>query len=239
MTGGQQAERRQARRPICSYTIRSPPAFLPLPLPKRTKSSARWLAEHAADPYVKRAHEEGWRSRAAFKLEEIQRTDRILRPGMTVVDLGAAPGGWSQFVARTLPGKCRVIALDILEMPALPGVEFIHGDFNEEAVLARLRDALGGSKADLVMSDMAPNMMGIADVDHDRSMHLVDLAMDFVAHSLRPGGDLLMKVFQGREFQPLILRLRREFESVKLRKPKASRSRSAELYVLARGYRLV
>jgi 23S rRNA (uridine2552-2'-O)-methyltransferase len=206
---------------------------------KRTKSSARWLAEHAADPYVKRAHEEGWRSRAAFKLEEIQRTDRILRPGMTVVDLGAAPGGWSQFAARTLGGKCRVIALDLLEMPSLPGVEFIQGDFSEEAVLASLQATLSGEKVDLVMSDLAPNMMGIADVDHDRSMHLVDLVVDFAAHSLRQGGDLLMKVFQGRDFQPLIARLRREFESVKLRKPKASRSRSAELYVLARGYRLV
>ena len=208
-------------------------------MPKRTKSSARWLAEHAADPYVKRAHEEGWRSRAAFKLEEIQRTDRILRPGMTVVDLGAAPGGWSQFAALTLGGQGRVIALDVLAMPALPGVEFIQGDFTEEAVLERLNQALGGQKVDLVMSDMAPNMMGIADVDHDRSMALVDLAVDFAAHSLRPGGDLLMKVFQGREFQPLVARLRREFESVKLRKPKASRSRSAEVYVLARGYRLV
>ena len=206
---------------------------------KRTKSSARWLAEHAADPYVKRAHEEGWRSRAAFKLEEIQRTDRILRPGMTVVDLGAAPGGWSQFAARTLGGKCRVIALDLLEMPSLPGVEFIQGDFSDDAVLASLQATLGGQKVDLVMSDLAPNMMGIADVDHDRSMHLVDLVVDFTASSLRPGGDLLMKVFQGRDFQPLIARLRREFESVKLRKPKASRSRSAELYVLARGYRLV
>jgi 23S rRNA (uridine2552-2'-O)-methyltransferase len=206
---------------------------------KRTKSSARWLAEHAADPYVKRAHEEGWRSRAAFKLEEIQRSDRILRPGMTVVDLGAAPGGWSQFAARTLAGKGRVIALDVLEMPALPGVEFIQGDFTDESVLAGLKAALGGEKVDLVMSDMAPNMMGIADVDHDRSMHLVDLALDFAAHELRSGGDLLMKVFQGREFQPLIGRLRRDFESVKLRKPKASRARSAEVYVLARGYRLV
>ncbi len=208
-------------------------------MPKRTKSSARWLAEHAADPYVKRAHEEGWRSRAAFKLEEIQRTDRILKPGMTVVDLGAAPGGWSQFAARTLGGQGRVIALDVLEMPALPGVEFIQGDFTDEAVLKRLDAALGGQKVDLVMSDMAPNMMGIADVDHDRSMGLVDLAVDFAAHSLRPGGDLLMKVFQGREFQALVARLRRDFESVKLRKPKASRARSAELYVLARGYRLV
>jgi 23S rRNA (uridine2552-2'-O)-methyltransferase len=208
-------------------------------MPKRSKSSARWLAEHAADPYVRRAREEGWRSRAAFKLEEIQRADRILRPGMTVVDLGAAPGGWSQFAARTLAGKGRVIALDVLDMPALPGVEFIQGDFSDESVLARLLGSLGGEKVDLVMSDMAPNMMGMADVDHDRSMHLVDLAVDFAARALRPGGDLLMKVFQGREFQPLIARLRRDFESVKLRKPKASRTRSAELYVLARGYRLV
>ena len=208
-------------------------------MPKRTKSSARWLAEHAADPYVKRAHEEGWRSRAAFKLEDIQRTDRILKPGMTVVDLGAAPGGWSQFAARTLGGQGRVIALDVLEMPALPGVEFIQADFTDDAVLERLNAALGGQKVDLVMSDMAPDMMGIADVDHDRSMGLVDLAVDFAAHSLRPGGDLLMKVFQGREFQALVARLRRDFESVKLRKPKASRARSAELYVLARGYRLV
>ena len=208
-------------------------------MPKRTKSSARWLAEHAADPYVKRAHEEGWRSRAAFKLEEINRAERLLRPGMTVVDLGAAPGGWSQYAARVLGGKGRVIALDLLDMPALPGVEFIQGDFGEDAVLERLQALLAGDHADLVMSDMAPNMMGIADVDHDRSMHLVDLAVDFAARALRPGGDLLLKVFQGREFQPLVARLRGQFETVKLRKPKASRSRSAELYVLARGYRLV
>jgi len=206
---------------------------------RRTKSSARWLAEHAADPYVKRAHEEGWRSRAAFKLEEIQRSDRLLRPGLTVIDLGAAPGGWSQFAARTLAGKGRVIALDILEMPAIPGVEFIEGDLTDESVLARLKATLGGDKVDLVMSDISPNMMGIAEVDHDRSMHLVELAVDFAAHELRPGGDLLMKVFQGRDFQPLIARLRRDFESVKLRKPKASRARSAEVYVLARGYRFV
>jgi 23S rRNA (uridine2552-2'-O)-methyltransferase len=208
-------------------------------LPKRSKSSARWLAEHAADPYVKRAHEEGWRSRAAFKLEEIDRAERLLRPGMTVVDLGAAPGGWSQYAARVLGGKGRVIALDLLDMPALPGVEFIQGDFNEEAVLERLQALLAGDRADLVMSDMAPNMMGIADVDHDRSMQLVELAVDFAARALRPGGDLLLKVFQGREFQPLVARLRGQFETVKLRKPKSSRSRSAELYVLARGYRLV
>lgn len=206
---------------------------------KRSKSSTRWLAEHASDPYVKRAHEEGWRSRAAFKLEEIQKSDRLLRPGMTVIDLGAAPGGWSQFAARYLAGKGRVIAVDVLEMPAIPGVEFIQGDFGEAAVLEELERALGGARVDLVMSDLAPNMMGIADVDHDRSMYLVDLVVDFAAQNLRPGGDLLMKVFQGREFQPLIGRLRQTYESVKLRKPKASRARSAEVYVLARGYRLV
>jgi 23S rRNA (uridine2552-2'-O)-methyltransferase len=208
-------------------------------MPKRSKSSARWLAEHAADPYVKRAHEEGWRSRAAFKLEEIQKSDRLLKPGMTVVDLGAAPGGWSQYAARRLDGKGRVIALDVLEMPAIPGVEFIQGDFSDEAVLERLNALLGGTKVDLVMSDMAPNMMGIADVDHDRSMLLVELAEEFAAQALRPGGDLLMKVFQGRGFQPLVGRLRKSYETVKLRKPKASRSRSPEVYVLARGYRLV
>jgi 23S rRNA (uridine2552-2'-O)-methyltransferase len=208
-------------------------------MPKRSKSSTRWLAEHAADPYVKRAHQEGWRSRAAFKLEEIDRVERLLKPGMTVVDLGAAPGGWSQYAARALCGNGRVIALDVLEMPAVPGVEFIHGDFSEQTVLERLRDALGGDEVDLVLSDMAPNMLGIGDVDHDRSMHLVDLAVEFALQALRPGGDLLMKVFQGREFQPLVARLRRQFETVKLRKPKASRARSPEVYVLARGYRLV
>ena len=206
---------------------------------KRSKSSARWLAEHASDPYVKRAHEEGWRSRAAFKLEEIQRTDRLLRPGITVVDLGAAPGGWSQYAARLLAGRGRVIALDVLEMPALPGVEFMQGDFTEPDVLERLEAALGGARVDLVMSDMAPNMMGISDVDHDRSMYLVDLAVEFASKALRPGGDLLMKVFQGREFQPLLARLRKEFDTVKLRKPGASRARSSEVYVLARGYRIV
>ena len=208
-------------------------------MPKRSKSSARWLAEHAADPYVKRAHEEGWRSRAAFKLEEIQNSDRLLKPGMTVVDLGAAPGGWSQYAARRLDGKGRVIALDVLDMPAIPGVEFIQGDFNDDSVLGQLNALLGGARVDLVLSDMAPNMMGIADVDHDRSMQLVELAEAFAAQALKPGGDLLIKVFQGRGFQPLVARLRKSYETVKLRKPKASRSRSPEVYVLARGYRLV
>ena len=206
---------------------------------KRTRSSSRWLAEHESDPYVRQAREQGWRSRAVFKLEEIQRSDRLIRPGMTIVDLGAAPGGWSQFAARLLDGRGRVIALDLLPMPELAGVEFIEGDIESTEVVDLLHARLDGHQADLVMSDMAPNMMGIADVDHARSMNLVDLAVEFAGRELRPGGDLLLKVFQGREFQPLLTGLRREFESVKLRKPKASRGRSPEVYVLARGLRLV
>ena len=206
---------------------------------KRTRSSSRWLAEHESDPYVRQAREQGWRSRAVFKLEEIQRSDRLIRPGMTIVDLGAAPGGWSQFAARLLDGRGRVIALDLLPMPELAGVEFIEGDIESTEVVDLLHARLDGHQADLVMSDMAPNMMGIADVDHARTMNLVDLAVEFAGRELRPGGDLLFKVFQGREFQPLLTGLRREFESVKLRKPKASRGRSPEVYVLARGLRLV
>ena len=208
-------------------------------MPKRTKSSAAWLAEHESDPYVRRAREEGWRSRAVFKLEELQKSDRILKPGMTVVDLGAAPGGWSQYAARLLDGKGRIVAMDILEMPAIAGVDFLQGDFNDDAVLERLLAMVGPAKVDLVMSDIAPNMMGISDVDHDRSMQLVELALDFACRTVRPGGDVLAKVFQGRGFQPLLAQLRESFETVKLRKPKASRARSAEVYVLARGYRLV
>ena len=208
-------------------------------MPRRSKSSARWLAEHASDPYVQRAREEGWRSRAVFKLEEIQRSDHLLKPGMTVVDLGAAPGGWSQYAARVLAGRGRVLAVDVLPMAGLAGVEVLQGDFSEQATLDRLLELLDGGRADLVLSDLAPNTMGIAEVDHARSMHLVDLATDFAAKALRPGGDLLLKVFQGREFQPLVARLRAEFKTVKLRKPKASRGRSPEVYVLARGYRLV
>ena len=158
---------------------------------------------------------------------------------MTIVDLGAAPGGWSQFAARVLDGRGRILALDLLPMPELVGVEFIEGDIESTEVVDQLHARLEGHKADLVMSDMAPNMMGIADVDHARTMNLVDFAVEFAGRELRPGGDLLFKVFQGREFQPLLARLRREFESVKLRKPKASRGRSPEVYVLARGLRLV
>jgi 23S rRNA (uridine2552-2'-O)-methyltransferase len=201
---------------------------------KRTKSSRRWLQEHESDVFVKRARETGFRSRAVFKLEEIQRTDRIIKPGMTIVDLGAAPGGWSQLAARLLHGKGRVIALDILPMDSIIGVEFLQGDFDDEQVLQQLTELLGPEQPQLVMSDMAPNMSGIADVDHDRSMHLVELALEFATQRLAPGGDFLVKVFQGRHFQPFMQQLRKHFESVKVRKPPASRQRSSELYLLAR-----
>lgn len=205
---------------------------------KRTKSSQRWLAEHESDVFVKRARESGFRSRAIFKLEEIQKTDRILRPGMTVVDLGAAPGGWSQYAAKLLNGKGRVLALDILPMDEIQGVEFVQGDFGKDEVFDEFLARLGTDRVSLVMSDMAPNMMGISDVDHDRSMHLVELALDFAKRSLAPGGDFLTKIFQGRHFQPFMRELRTAFESVKVRKPAASRARSSELYLLARNFRL-
>ncbi len=207
-------------------------------MPKRSKSSSRWLQEHEADPYVKAAREAGLRSRAAFKLEEIQKSDRILRPGMTVIDLGSAPGGWSQMAAKILQGKGRILASDILDMEPISGVEFVMGDFTEDAVFEDLVSRLADQPPQLVMSDMAPNTSGIADVDHARSMHLVELSLDFAAKVLNPGGDFLVKVFQGRDFHPFMLDLRRRFASVSIRKPKASRARSVELYVLARDFRM-
>jgi 23S rRNA (uridine2552-2'-O)-methyltransferase len=205
-------------------------------MPKRTKSSQRWLREHESDVFVKRAREAGYRSRALFKLEDMQRTDRILKPGMTVVDLGAAPGGWSQYAARMLHRRGRIIALDILPMDPITGVEFIQGDFTTCEVLQQLLSLLGPDRPQLVMSDMAPNMSGIAAVDQDRSMHLAELALDFAAKVLSPGGDFLVKVFQGRDFQPFVRQLRERFGTVKVRKPPASRQRSPELYLLARTF---
>jgi 23S rRNA (uridine2552-2'-O)-methyltransferase len=204
---------------------------------KRTKSSRQWLAEHESDVYVKRARESGFRSRAVFKLEEIQRSDRIIKPGMTIVDLGAAPGGWSQLAAKLLQGKGRIVALDILPMDEIRDVEFIQGDFSSEEVLETLEQRLRDDRPQLVMSDMAPNMTGIADVDHDRSMHLVELSLDFAKNVLAPEGDFLVKVFQGRHFQPFMKALRASFATVKVRKPPASRQRSSELYLLARDFK--
>jgi 23S rRNA (uridine2552-2'-O)-methyltransferase len=206
-------------------------------LKKRSKSSRRWLDEHERDIYVKRARESGFRSRAIFKLEEIQRTERLIKPGMTIVDLGAAPGGWSQLAAKLLQGRGRIIAMDILPMDEIRGVEFIQGDFSSDEVLAKLEAALGADRPQLVMSDIAPNMSGIAELDHDRSMHLVELALDFAERTLVPGGDFLVKVFQGRHFQPFMQQLRSRFGTVKVRKPPASRQRSPELYLLARDFK--
>ena len=204
---------------------------------KRTKSSRQWLAEHESDVYVKRARESGFRSRAVFKLEEIQKTDRLIKPGMTIVDLGAAPGGWSQLAVKLLQGRGRIVALDILPMDAINGVDFIQGDFDNEEVLAALEKMLGKDRPPLVLSDMAPNTTGIADVDHDRSMHLVELSLEFAQRTLMPGGDFLVKVFQGRHFQPFVKQLRSHFATVKVRKPPASRQRSSELYLLARDFK--
>jgi len=204
---------------------------------KRTESSRRWLAEHESDEFVKRAREAGYRSRAVYKLEDIQRTDRIIRPGMTIVDLGAAPGGWSQLAAKLLKGKGRIVANDILPMDDIVGVEFLEGDFSSEDVLKRFLELLGTDRPQLVMSDIAPNTTGIADVDHDRSMYLVELALDFAKQTLVPGGDFVVKVFQGRGFQDFVKQLRGSFQTVKFRKPPASRARSAELYLLARDFK--
>ena len=202
-------------------------------------SSGRWLAEHHSDAYVKQARAQGYRSRAVFKLAQIQEKDHLIRPGMTVVDLGAAPGGWSQYAAGKLKGKGRIVALDILAMEPVAGVEFIQGDFREEAVLARLNETLGGQPVDLVLCDIAPNISGIASADQARSVHLAELALEFCKQALKPGGNLLIKVFQGEGFDAYLKELRSAFGTVQIRKPDASRDRSRELYLLARNYRLV
>lgn len=202
----------------------------------RSKSSGRWLREHFDDPYVKRAQQEGYRSRAVYKLEEIDRRDRLLRPGMTVVDLGAAPGGWSQYARRAVGEKGRVVALDILPMDSMAGVEILQGDFREQEVLDRLLQTLGDRPVDLVISDMAPNISGVNSVDQARAMYLAELAVDLAKQILKPGGDLLLKVFQGEGFDAILAELRRSFKSIVIRKPKASRPRSREVYALARNY---
>ncbi len=208
-------------------------------MPKRTKSSARWLAEHANDEYVKRAQREGWRSRAVYKLEEIQQKERLLRPGIRCVDLGAAPGGWSQYAAKVLGGQGRIVATDILPMDAIPGVEFVCGDFREPPVLEAVLERVGAAKVDLVLSDMAPNMAGIDAVDQPRSMYLAELALEFADRVLAPGGDLLVKLFQGEGFDEFIRAARTRYARVATKKPKASRTRSPEIYLLARQFGMV
>jgi len=204
----------------------------------RSKSSARWLREHFTDEYVRLAREQGYRSRAVFKLVEIQDRDRIVKPGMTVIDLGAAPGSWSQFAVQQVGRQGKVIALDILPMEPLAAVEFIEGDFREQETLDRLLALLTGRPVDLVISDMAPNTSGIKAVDQPRGIYLAELALDLARQCLRPGGDLLLKAFQGEGFDNLLRELRRSFATVSSRKPKASRPRSPEAYLLARNYHL-
>jgi 23S rRNA (uridine2552-2'-O)-methyltransferase len=203
----------------------------------RSKTSQRWLKEHFADPYVKRAQAEGLRSRAAYKLEELIERDRLLKPGMNVVDLGAAPGGWSQMVRARLGERGRVVALDILPMASIVGVEFLEGDFRLDPVLERLEQALDGARVDLVLSDMAPNMTGVSSVDQARAMELAELARDFAQTHLNPGGAFLVKLFQGAGFDDYLKDLRRRYAKITMRKPKASRARSPEVFALATGFK--
>lgn len=199
------------------------------------KKSKAWMNEHVNDHYVQRAKAEGWRSRAVFKLMEIDEKDKLLKPGMTVVDLGAAPGSWCQYAVKRIQPGGRLLALDLLEMTSMHGVEFIQGDFREDEVLAQLEAALAGRPVDLVLSDMAPNMSGIAMSDQARVMHLAELTLEFCRDHLKPGGDLLVKVFQGSDYQALVKAVKEVFSTVAVRKPAASRDRSAETYLLARG----
>lgn len=203
---------------------------------KRSKSSKRWLKEHFDDEYVKRALKEGYRSRAVYKLQEIDARDRLLRPGLRVVDLGAAPGGWAQYAAARVGASGRVVAVDILPMDPLPHVEVVHGDFTDDAVLATVLAKLGGEAVDLVMSDMAPNISGVAVSDQARAMYLAELAVDFAVKTLRPGGQLLTKVFQGEGFPELYRNLQLNFAQVLTRKPQASRARSREIYLVGKGF---
>jgi 23S rRNA (uridine2552-2'-O)-methyltransferase len=208
-------------------------------MPKRSKSSSRWLAEHHSDEYVLRAQKEGWRSRAVYKLQQIQEAERLLKPGMRCVDLGAAPGGWSQYAARIIGPKGKLVATDILAMDELAGVEFVLGDFREPDILEQVLQRVGADKVDLVLSDMAPNMAGIDAVDQPRSMYLAELAVEFADRVLAPGGDLLVKLFQGAGFDSFMRDVRSKYGRVVTKKPKASRSRSSEVYLLARKFGMV
>ncbi|SNX59367.1 23S rRNA Um-2552 2'-O-methyltransferase [Nitrosomonas ureae] len=202
---------------------------------KRAKTSKAWMKEHVNDFFVKQAKKEGYRSRAAYKLLEITEKDQILKPGLTVVDLGAAPGSWSQVVSHKIGRGGKVIAVDILEMAPLPGVEFIQGDFREEYAIVELKKHLGNDQLDLVISDMSPNMSGIVISDQARSMYLAELALAFAMEQLNYGGNFLVKAFQGRDFDQFLFDMRAGFKNVIIRKPKASRGRSNELYLLGLG----
>ncbi|KIU45619.1 MULTISPECIES: 23S rRNA (uridine(2552)-2'-O)-methyltransferase RlmE [Pseudomonas] len=203
----------------------------------RSKTSLGWLKEHFNDPYVKKAQKDGYRSRASYKLLEIQEKYRLIRPGMSVIDLGAAPGGWSQVTSRLIGGQGRLIASDILEMDSIPDVTFIQGDFTQDEVLAQILEAVGNSHVDLVISDMAPNMSGTPAVDMPKAMFLCELALDLATRVLKPGGDFLIKIFQGEGFDVYLKDARKKFDKVQMLKPDSSRDRSREQYMLGRGYK--
>ena len=205
---------------------------------KKSQSSRQWLKQHFTDPYVIQAQKAGYRSRAAYKLLEIQEKDSIISKGMTIVDLGAAPGGWSQVAADLLKSKGHVIALDLLDMAPLPGVTFIQGDFREPEALTELEQLLTGRTIDLVLSDMAPNMSGLNVVDQPRALYLAECALDFCLSHLKPGGDFLTKTFHGIGSDDYLKMVRQHFTRVLIRKPKASRAQSSEIYILARGKKI-
>ncbi|MFM1911542.1 MAG: rRNA methyltransferase [Pseudomonadota bacterium] len=199
---------------------------------KRTKTSKAWMQEHVNDPFVKLAQKDGYRARAAYKLLEIDDKDRLIKPGMVIVDLGSTPGSWSQVAIQRLKGNGRVIALDLLPMVGIPGVEFIQGDFREDEILEQLEERLNGQQIDLVISDMAPNISGISSVDQPNAVYLTELAVDFSLKWLKPEGNFLVKVFIGSGFEEIVKIMRDSFEKVVTRKPKASRDRSTEVYLL-------
>ncbi|MGE8101935.1 MULTISPECIES: 23S rRNA (uridine(2552)-2'-O)-methyltransferase RlmE [unclassified Pseudomonas] len=203
----------------------------------RSKTSLGWLKRHVNDPYVKQAQKDGYRSRASYKLLEVQEKYKLIRPGMSVVDLGAAPGGWSQVTSRLIGGQGRLIASDILEMDSIPDVTFIQGDFTQDEVLARILEAVGNSQVDLVISDMAPNMSGTPEVDMPKAMFLCELALDLAERILKPGGNFVIKIFQGEGFDVYLKDARRKFDKIQMIKPDSSRDSSREQYMLAWGYR--
>lgn len=205
---------------------------------KPRRYGGSWKDRQERDPYVQRARREGWRSRAVFKLEEILERERLLRPDLVCIDLGAAPGGWSQYVSKRLKHRGRIVAVDLLAMDSLPDVDFIQGDFSTDEIVDQLLQAVGERNVDLVMSDMAPNISGNKAVDQPRSMYLVELALDLARRVLKPGGSFICKVFQGDGFDPLVIDARNSFDRVKVTKPKASRPGSREVYLVARGYQL-
>jgi 23S rRNA (uridine2552-2'-O)-methyltransferase len=203
----------------------------------RSKSSASWLSRHLSDPFVKQAQKDGYRSRSAYKLIELNESDHLLRPGMRVMDLGSTPGGWSQVASRLIGGKGRILATDILPMDSLPNVDFIQGDFTDEAIVQQLLDWLDGGKFDLIMSDIAPNLSGISIADQAKSIYFLELALDTVRKTLKPGATFAAKMFQGSGSDQYLKELRAHFSKVSIRKPAASRKESREVYLVAKGFK--